>query len=184
MSDRITFSHANQNLDEIAESYNLMTMALERVRHDILRGIDVPDAFIGYSHPELAAHFDKQGDELNRTMCLNLIAAVEARFHKDYLERVYNRKKDPLSRRLRDVYTERGHRASFDEHILEAWKEVDPRTKSAVGEFKGALKFRHWLSHGRYWVPRLGRAYDFFSVFTICEAVESRINFIDAIYSA
>ena len=184
MSDRITFSHANQNLDEIAESYNLMTMALERVRHDILRGIDVPDAFIGYSHPELKAHFDRQGEELNRTMCLNLIVAVDARFHQDYWERVYNRKKDPLSRRFRDVYPSTVIRASLDEHILEAWKGVDPRIKSAVGEFKSALKFRHWLAHGRYWVPKLGRAYDFFSVFTICEAVESRINFIDATYSA
>jgi hypothetical protein len=29
----------------------------------------------------------------------------------------------------------------------------------AVGDFRGALKLRHWLAHGRWWQPKLGRNY-------------------------
>jgi hypothetical protein len=45
-----------------------------------------------------------------------------------------------------------------------------PETKSPAGDFKGALKLRNWLAHGRYWTPKLGRkSYSPGDVFDICE---------------
>ena len=37
-------------------------------------------------------------------------------------------------------------------------------------DLKGAFKFRHWLAHGRYWDPNLGRKkYDFQSLYALAE---------------
>jgi hypothetical protein len=38
-------------------------------------------------------------------------------------------------------------------------KDLVPTTKRPIGDFKGALNLRHWLAHGRYWNPKLGRTY-------------------------
>lgn len=38
-------------------------------------------------------------------------------------------------------------------------------SKALLGELAGAFRYRHWLAHGRYWQPKLGRKYDYLSVF-------------------
>jgi hypothetical protein len=38
-----------------------------------------------------------------------------------------------------------------------------------IGDLRGAFRFRHWLAHGRYWTPKLGRRYDFDDVFALAD---------------
>jgi hypothetical protein len=101
-----------------------------------------------------------------------VLTAVEAAFRTDYLYRCQKKMKDDLSRALREIYKDRKENASLDEDIFETWKEKSsapgPRL---IGELRGAFKFRHWLAHGRYWEPKLGRKYDFNFVYSLADDV-------------
>ena len=39
----------------------------------------------------------------------------------------------------------------FDSEILETWVSQRSGCKKAIGDFRGAWKYRNWLAHGRYW---------------------------------
>jgi hypothetical protein len=42
---------------------------------------------------------------------------------------------------------------------------------SAISAFRGVLRMRHWLAHGRHWHPKLGRGYGPSDVFDISRAL-------------
>ena len=98
---------------------------------------------------------------------LELLATTEAILRIDFNARVAAKKKDPLSRRFRDVHKERQEKIRLDEDILTEMKEERIR----VSDFRGLLNLRHWLAHGRYWPPRLGRDFTPDSVFDISKAL-------------
>lgn len=80
-----------------------------------------------------------------------------------------------LSRRFRGLFKEKGPRVELDDDILEGWKlHHEAIVNRPVGEFRGALKLRHWLAHGRYWTRKIGREYSPEDVFGIC------MNLLDA----
>jgi hypothetical protein len=107
---------------------------------------------------------------------LELLATAEAILRIDFNRRVGARKRDGLSKRFRAIKknaindararSARRARIRLDDDILEAMTGEGIR----VSEFRGALKLRHWLAHGRYWRPNLGRNYTPEEVFEICEA--------------
>lgn len=180
MDKRVSFSGQDLELDEIVETYDVLYKSLVNYRDVLLlsmktRTTDIPEQFLGYTIDELVRYFAGQVAELDRTMCLNVIAATEAKLRKDYLQRGYNRPSDPQSRVLRAVYSVKGNRASLEEDILEAWKQAEPSARGAIGELKSVLGLRHWLAHGRYWVQKLGRNYDFFSVFAVCQTLQTKL---------
>jgi hypothetical protein len=41
--------------------------------------------------------------------------------------------------------------------------------RSLIGELRGAFRFRHWLAHGRYWTPKLGRRYNYEDVYALAD---------------
>jgi hypothetical protein len=45
--------------------------------------------------------------------------------------------------------------------------------RKLIGDLRGAFNFRHWLAHGRYWEPKLGRNYDFVTVYGLAASVLS-----------
>ena len=45
-----------------------------------------------------------------------------------------------------------------------------PAPSRLIGDVRGAFKFRHWVAHGRYWVAKLGRKYDFAYVHLLASA--------------
>ncbi|MGB7132439.1 MAG: hypothetical protein WBD59_16615 [Candidatus Sulfotelmatobacter sp.] len=59
----------------------------------------------------------------------------------------------------------------MDEDILEAWSEHSSGSRQLIAELRGAFNFRHWLAHGSYWVPKLGRKYDFNFVYSLADDV-------------
>jgi hypothetical protein len=142
------------------------------------RVLDVPagsvslalSRYVGKTREELEEEFGYQTTELAQVTMLGMLASTEAALRLDLAERVSNKRNDKVSRRFRDIYQERGRKFRLEEDILDVWKKHgDAGIKEAVQEFKGATKLRHWLAHGRYWKPKLGRAgYDPVDVFDIC----------------
>ena len=49
-------------------------------------------------------------------------------------------------------------------------------TAKLVGDIRSAFGYRHWLAHGRYCVAKLGRQYDFASVYNLAREVEVAIS--------
>jgi len=118
---------------------------------------------------DILNYFSEQKSELENLVSLNIMASVEATIRIDYLNRVYTRKKDPVSRCFRDLHKEKGVKASLENDILKIWKQEQPSCKKAIDNFQQTLKLRHWLAHGRYWTPKLGRTYNLNHVFDIAE---------------
>ena len=126
-------------------------------------------------HKEVTDYFNSLQKEIEFLFCLNMIASIENRFRMDYIIRATNRLKDDLSREFRMVYQEKGMNISLEETILESWKKRYPEYKIYISDYIGALKFRHWLAHGRYWNPKLGKKYNATSVHLICENLINKL---------
>ncbi len=120
---------------------------------------------------EVETYFANIFREIEYSFCLNLIASIEARFRMDYVVRATDKLKDPLSREFRELYKEHQEKVGLEEVILEQWKHHHSHTKSYISAYIGALKYRHWLAHGRYWKPKLGRKYDAISLYPICDGI-------------
>lgn len=175
MISRTSFSNENQEIATILNWFKISKTSLseykERIKKCIQVSSNVPDEFIGLSLYELEEYFSKLEEELENITSLNLLAAVEAKLRIDYLDRVYNRKKDKLSREFQNIYKIKENKASLEEDILELWKNHFPELKKVISEYKSALKYRNWLAHGRYWTPKIGRKYDFDIIFSVCENI-------------
>lgn len=108
-----------------------------------------------------------------------VLARLEAVFRMDYESRCRNRMKDDLSRAFRRVRKSQ-RRVRLDEDIFELWRAHLPASRQLVAELRGAFKFRHWLAHGRFWAPKLGRSkYDFNYAFDLAEAVFGSLPLYD-----
>jgi len=133
-----------------------------------------PDYSIKFAgEPDVAVEgaFRDRLTEAEMNYTLNLLASLEASFKVDYILRCKLKRKDPVSRALRLVYRRKKEQASLEDDILRVWKENTTVPPRVIGDMIGAFNFRHWLAHGRYWVPRFGRRYDFFSVYSLVTEV-------------
>jgi hypothetical protein len=142
--------------------------------------------YAGKTRDELEADFAYQRDELAQLTKLGMLACTEAALRVDFIARVVNKRKDDVSRRFRKVGKARGvEKIRLEEDILDTWRDVGiaPGIKLAVAEFKGALHLRHWLAHGRYWRPKLGRAagHDPVDVFDICKELLQAVDLMPAV---
>jgi hypothetical protein len=72
---------------------------------------------------------------------------------------------------LRKAYGAQIWRVPLAEKIFEIWRTVYPETSYLIGELKGAFRFRHWLAHGRYFQPKLGRKYDYEGLYLLAISV-------------
>jgi len=100
-----------------------------------------------------------------------VLTALEAAFRIDYLYRCQKKMKDSLSRSFRVIYKDRRSDPRLDD-IFESWKEnLSAPGPWLIGELRGAFKFRHYLAHGRYGEPKLGRKYDFNFIYSLADDV-------------
>jgi hypothetical protein len=137
--------------------------------------------FFGRSPAEIAAELAARLEETDLRSAFFILASLEADFRVDYEYRCEKKIKDDLSRAFRTIYQSRrrnakvGRNASLDEDIFETWKEEKQApVPRLIGELRGAFKFRHWLAHGRYWEPKLGRRkYDFNFIYSLADDVLS-----------
>lgn len=172
MGDKVTFSGQHLNLIKIAAHY--------RDVEEALRGLYFASAasnprFVGYTRGELQDELADRLEEEGQMLAMSVLAAVEAAFRIDYLQRVYERKKDPLSRAFRLLHKRKGTRAGLEDDILEAWRQNTGIPTSLISDLRSAFRFRHWLAHGRYWSPKFGRRFDYFSVHSLAQQAASAV---------
>ena len=177
MGDRISFSRELQRFDDVAVSHSDTVRSI-RFYYTAPSPATRDPKFIGYSIPEMQQEQDLRLDELDKNCVLSLLAALEGSFRVDYLLRCQERKKDALSRHFRGIYKAKKDRAAFEEDILEIWKIYLPAEKSVLSDLKGAFRYRHWLAHGRYSVPKLGKKYDFESVYLLAQEVDENFHLL------
>lgn len=128
--------------------------------------LDAPSdpRFTGWTLPEIEEHFATVLDEVDHQISLSLLAAAEAVIRVDFFSRVYRKRKDAVSRQFRDLclsetrHADSNLRVGFND-ILSVWAFESPSCRSALARFRGALNYRHWLAHGRFWAPKLGMRY-------------------------
>jgi hypothetical protein len=171
MVRRVSFSSEVLRIDNVAQMYADTEKSL-RFYYDS-PGIEHRDTkFLGYSHDEVRQELQERLRELDGNAALEIMSALEASFRMDYQDRCDQRWKDDLSRHFRDLYKRNGSRVSLEADILKAWKQYSQSAKMLVSQTIGAFKYRHWLAHGKYWVPKLGQVYDFFSVYQLAQQME------------
>jgi len=133
--------------------------------------------FAGMTHLELQNQLDGVSEENEQLIAMSLLSSLEAAFRVDYLQRCYKKKKDALSRAFRQIHHHKGTKASLEDDIFDTWKAHSNVPNQLVSDLKSAFKYRHWLAHGRYWSPKLGRKYDYFSIYTLAQKIESGFPF-------
>lgn len=141
----------------------------------VIRGEAVPDSVLGMTEGELASFFERQRVELDVAASLLVLAEAEAVLRTDFVGRVKRRKKDAVSREFRKIHKVSGNRVRLDEDVLATWAARFPTASSAISAFRAVLNLRHWLAHGRYWVPKLGRDYSAEQAFGVADALFAKL---------
>ncbi|VAW48201.1 hypothetical protein MNBD_GAMMA03-823 [hydrothermal vent metagenome] len=118
----------------------------------------------------MAAYF------LNKATTILTHRALEAAFRIDYLyrsKRVNRTKNDLLTQSFYKLYLIKGKNARFEDEILSSWKThtSSPNNSKIISDLIEAFKYRHWLAHGRYYTPKLGKKYDFTSIYTLAQII-------------
>jgi hypothetical protein len=114
-------------------------------------------------------------EETSLRSCLAILTWMEAVFQLDYQYRCRKRLKDDLSRAFREISKQKPNYVSLEKNIFDAWCSYASGADPLIGELRSAFKFRNWLAHGRYWTPKLGRNYDFESLYLLADAVYSKL---------
>jgi len=169
MADHISFSGQHPQLPEIVTHHSDVESSLWGYFNPTSPSYSI--RFAGYDEPQVRSELQVRLAEHRRTTILTILTALEAAFRIDYLQRCYKKKKDPLSRGFRQLHSKKGSRASLDDEILDKWKQYTTGSGNLIAELKGALRYRHWLAHGRYWEPKLGQKYDYHSVYVLAENI-------------
>ena len=157
---------------------SLVREELARVLRAFSRGGDIVAAapraresqFIGLTRGEVEEFFDAQRGHLELLTMFDLLATTGAILRREFKDRVAARRKDGLSRRFREIHKASGDKLRLDEDILAAM-QGEGVAPNVIAAFRGALKLRHWLAHGRHWHPKLGRVYAPGDVFDIARAL-------------
>jgi hypothetical protein len=179
MGDRISFSRELLRFEEVAASHSDIAKSIRfYYAAQLLEPRD--PKFIGYSNPEIRQEQNLRLEDLDRNSVFGLLAALEATFRVDFLLRCHYRKKDDLSRFFREVRRTKGDKVSFEHDILEGWKSHFASAKSLLSELKGAFRLRHWLAHGRWYNPKLGKKYDFSSVYQLAQALDEELSLLSS----
>ena len=173
MGNRILFSNKHLSLSEIASYYSDCEKAL--ILYFSPKSVDFNDRFIGYTISEVEAKLRLRINELEQSTSFLILSSLEAQFRMDYLKRCPKRKKDGLSKAMRNIYQQKGNRASLDD-ILDFWKQVYPEHKQVISSVISALQYRNWLAHGRYWDTKFGRKYDYPFLYNLAEEVENLLT--------
>lgn len=125
---------------------------------------------------ELMKRLEERLEETDLRSAFVILTIVEASFRLDYKYRCEKKLKDDLSRVFRAIYKDRKTAVRLDEDIFEAWKQNHPDSQRLIGELRGAFGLRDWFAHGRWWVPKLGRKYDFDYVYTLADVVFGNLS--------
>jgi len=137
-----------------------------------------PIRFAGQPATAVQSQLSQRIEESELSSTFTLLSRLEATFRVDFDCRCRKRLKDDLSHYFRDIEKRQGDRVRLDDDILEGWRLHSSGYPSPlIGQIRAAFKFRHWLAHGRYWAPKLGRTYDFDFVYTMVKVIVTSFPF-------
>ena len=173
MARRVSLSEAHLAANQVAAHHAVVEEAIHLYYTEASPGFETRFAF--YTEDEVLAERDERLYEAGAASAMMVLASIEAAFRVDYLRRCYARYRDRLSRTLRTLYQNKGERVSLTDDLLEVWKDHGNLTARLVGDIRNAFGYRHWLAHGRYYVAKLGRQYDFASVYNLAREVEQAL---------
>ena len=163
---RVTFSGEHRPLVEIAQHYSDIEASVRNYfSYDNLQS---GERFVDYTRPEIEREMTSVLEEHARSTSMSILAALEAAFRMDFLQRCYKRQKDSLSRSFRTLYQHKGQHVPLGDIFLQ-WKSHSTVPRSIISDLERAFKYRHWLAHGRYWTPKIGREYDYNDIYTLAE---------------
>ena len=171
---RVGFSRQHLELNEIGRHHRDIEASV-RSYFDF-KNVRSAARFAGYTSEEIRQEMNSLLEEQDRTVSMNLLAALEAAFRVDFLQRCYKRRRDPVSREFRKLHALRERYVSLEGDIFRIWKQESSVSSSVISDLKGAFKYRHWLAHGRYWVPKFGR-YDYHDIYTLAEEIFNSFPF-------
>lgn len=165
----IVLSNDNLDLDEIEKYYEDSRKSIEYMfqANNIIK-LNLQQYFF-LSQQELNEIKQERLKELEIGVILQILSSVEASFRKDYINRCKTRNKDEISRVFREKYKESKTKIGLED-LLDIWKDKTYGKTSFIGDFKGALYYRHWLAHGRYWSFKKQK-YDYFSAISIASTI-------------
>jgi len=166
---RVPFSSENVIIADLALHHTDIENSLRNYFN--ANASSFPARFAGYSDSELTAELQTRLAEVDMTSSLTILSALEAVFRIDYLQRCYQKEKDSLSRAFRALHRRKASKVDLENEIFDLWKQHTDGATKLISDLKGAFKYRHWLAHGRYWEPKLGKKYDFFSLYTLAASV-------------
>lgn len=159
------FSDRFNTIEEIEDWYEDQFLALTEYKSKQVQFVvsgtgSSSSKFAGMSLDELNAYFDESFEELEFMVSFNLLSAVEAHIRMDFHTRIKKKKNKPLVKEYRKLWEKKGAHIALEGDLLSALKMEYPLHKRAFSDYIGALKFRHWIAHGRYWVPKFGMNYN------------------------
>ncbi len=175
---KVAFSNIHSSITDIEEYYVDSQAALEYY----FSGTEVSSRFIGYSVKMLQDELKQRKTTLDRMCSLELLASIEARLRIDYLLRCQKKYKDSLSRKFREIHSEKGNRASLLDDIAYTWKQEFPEHKAKLDNLGKAIDYRNWLAHGRYWqskkTPHIYR-YDYLEIYNLTADIFNEMDLLE-----
>lgn len=171
---RVTFSGEHLPLVEIAQHYSDIEASVRN--YFSFDNLQSGERFVDYTPPEIELEMTSVLAEHVRSTSMSILAALEAAFRMDFLQRCYKRQKDPLSRSFRTLYQNRGQHVPLGDIFLQ-WKSHSTVSQSIISDLEQAFKYRHWLAHGRYWTLKIGREYDYDDIYTLAESIYNSFPF-------
>ncbi|BBB89712.1 MAG TPA: hypothetical protein PKA28_12460 [Methylomusa anaerophila] len=174
MGRRVNLSKQNKNIEDILEWYQITKNSLDENEKLIISNKNTTlKQFIGLTKQEVEEYFKYVKDELEKMVCLDLLAAIEAALKIDYFIRAEGKKRETISKFFREDYKKTKGKVSLDGTILSAWKEFYPEYRHKIGAYRGFLKYRNWLAHGRIWEETV--LCDVDVVYQICDDIISNL---------
>ena len=132
MPKRVSLSGQNLSLSDIKDYYDDSKRAL--ILYFSFHSVDYNDRFVDCNINEIEQELQARLDELDRLTSFSILSSLEASLRMDHLTRCNQKKKDALSRKMREIYQVKGSRASLEDDILMRWKEVYPEYKIFISE--------------------------------------------------
>jgi len=132
--------------------------------------------FIGFTINEYREEIDSIFIELDHAAAFSMLTAAEAELWRAYKHHGRGKNSGVIPSELRKLYAVHGDKLWDVEKVLDAWRlNTSQPSKSKFSAFKAAMKYRHWLAHGRHWMLRAQR-YTPLSVFQICSSMVDEMS--------
>jgi hypothetical protein len=173
MPKRVTLAQQSVSITDVAAYHTDADASLR-----LLFAISNPNfalRFLGYSQSQLFAELAERLNETDLRSSFAILTRLEAAFRLDYKQRRTKKKSDAVSIAFRALHKSRGEYVRLEDDIFVIWREHHPEIGPLISELRGAFKFRHWVAHGKYWHPNLGRKYDYQWIYTLADAVLEKV---------